>query len=599
MTAAAVKTRDNLAVQKAKAVGLPCVLALPQLAASLEPSPTGERHEPRLLLAIDPLATLRCLALAHAPLHAPRQPLQDLRALAEWLGPRAAMLAFEARAPSDFAPRQVITLWRNSVATAIAARHLAVVRGSIDPEQAYLAGLLHDLSGWWALLHGIETPYDANRTGAEARLAHVPEVFVQRVLALDLDSKALHHQERPEAGIQREARAIAHAAGFRHPTAKGRQARSHDSATLKMVRSEFRRALDELGLATKVATPVAKGAKTALSSPARPHPGLAHALEALSHGRDGTTGNSMRAAVLAAAVHSLDFDRAFWFTVERTGKQAWLRSKLDLIPQPARALEIQCGESWRAAIGTALAGRPVVLRDPASPVLMTLGSRECVIAALNRSFHRPAILVLDRAISGRAIQDGHETSLAKALASTADLLCEIQILRRRHARAVKFSLTDPLTHVYNRGVGIASLEKEIAKARRTSSALTVLMIDLDFFKRLNDQNGHVVGDLALRRTADVLRRTVRRGDVLCRYGGEEFLAVLPGTSLEEASITATRLFTAVQQEGERLCLPLTISIGCAQMKLEAEESAESLLTRAYHALYASKATGRNRFSVDG
>lgn len=586
-----MKAAANPAVPTAGKPGLPAILTLPQLAIALQPTASQERRDPRLLLSVDPLALLRCLALAHAPVHAPSAPLLDVRSVTEWLGPHAVLLAFASGSGSVPEPRPVLALWRNAVATAVAARHLAVVRGGADPEEAWLAGLLHDLCGWWALLHGASTPYDEQRTGLEARLAHVPDSLVTRLLGGDLRATSQARPKASEDVLHFEAQALAHSAGFRHPHAKGAALRGHDAQTVKLVRSEVRRLLTELGIDSKSA--VVKG------KPMASERDLAGAIQALAHGRDGKTGESMRAAVLSAAVHSFDFDRAFWFTTERTAARNWLRSKLDLVPSAMHPILVTNAERDRVAIASALAGRPTVVRDAGSPLLRAIGSEECVVVALNRAFQLPSLLVLDRATSGRAIEDVQDTSAAQALASLGDLLCDNQFVRRRHARAVKFSLTDPLTHVYNRGVGIASLEKEIAKARRTNSPLTVLMIDLDYFKRLNDQNGHVVGDLALRRTADVLRRTVRRGDVLCRYGGEEFLAVLPGTALEDASITATRLFTAVQQEGERLCLPLTISIGCAQMRHEAEESAESLLTRADHALYASKAMGRNRFSVDG
>jgi diguanylate cyclase (GGDEF)-like protein len=94
----------------------------------------------------------------------------------------------------------------------------------------------------------------------------------------------------------------------------------------------------------------------------------------------------------------------------------------------------------------------------------------------------------------------------------------------------------------------------------------------------------------------VLRQTLRRSDTICRYGGEEFLVVLPNTTPDEATVLATRLFTAVQTRGETMGLPVTISIGLTNYR--DGDSVESILQRADHALYASKDYGRNRFSVD-
>jgi diguanylate cyclase (GGDEF)-like protein len=122
------------------------------------------------------------------------------------------------------------------------------------------------------------------------------------------------------------------------------------------------------------------------------------------------------------------------------------------------------------------------------------------------------------------------------------------------------------------------------------------MCDLDHFKRLNDTLGHVRGDAALRSTADVLRHSVRKSDTVCRYGGEEFLVVLPDTTPDEATVLAARMFTAVQARGETLGLPITISIGLTCCR--PGDTLETILMRADHALYASKGHGRNRFSAD-
>jgi len=165
------------------------------------------------------------------------------------------------------------------------------------------------------------------------------------------------------------------------------------------------------------------------------------------------------------------------------------------------------------------------------------------------------------------------------------------------AHLIDVPVSGPLTRLFNRSVGISGLDQKISRAKRTGAPLTLLMLDMDDFKTLNDTRGHVAGDQALRHTADVLRKTLRKSDIVCRYGGEEFLIVLPETSLEEASISATRIFTAVQEVGTILDLPLTISIGLAAVHAH-EDDVESALIRADRALYASKTRGRNRFSVD-
>jgi diguanylate cyclase (GGDEF)-like protein len=176
------------------------------------------------------------------------------------------------------------------------------------------------------------------------------------------------------------------------------------------------------------------------------------------------------------------------------------------------------------------------------------------------------------------------------------LLNENLLLRRRRQRAQKFSLTDSLTRLFNRRMGLVALEQEIARADRMVRPLTVLMCDLDHFKQLNDRYGHLEGDAALRSTADILRQTLRKGDTICRYGGEEFLVVLAGTSAADATVLATRLFTAVEEHGKAVGLPISISIGLTCYY--SGDTIETLLQRADRALYASKGYGRNRFSAD-
>ena len=124
-----------------------------------------------------------------------------------------------------------------------------------------------------------------------------------------------------------------------------------------------------------------------------------------------------------------------------------------------------------------------------------------------------------------------------------------------------------------------------------------LNLDLDDFKALNDKFGHLRGDAALRISANVLRRTLRKQDTVCRYGGEEFMVVLPETSVEQASIIAARIFTQVERTGLEHAMPLTVSIGLTEVD-SVTDTVETILARADHALYASKARGRNRFSVD-
>jgi diguanylate cyclase (GGDEF)-like protein len=174
----------------------------------------------------------------------------------------------------------------------------------------------------------------------------------------------------------------------------------------------------------------------------------------------------------------------------------------------------------------------------------------------------------------------------------------------RHAQVVDelraLSTTDELTRLANRRALGRRLDREIERAERFGHPLAVVAIDIDFFKILNDTAGHPTGDAALRVVAATLVAGVRRIDTVARMGGEEFLALLPETALDEASVVAEKLRERIESEtipggatqpGGRL----TISLGVAARV--PGETAEALLARADEALYAAKRHGRNRVQV--
>lgn len=166
--------------------------------------------------------------------------------------------------------------------------------------------------------------------------------------------------------------------------------------------------------------------------------------------------------------------------------------------------------------------------------------------------------------------------------------------------------TDPLTRVYNRRVFRDWCEKELARSRRQGSIFSLLVMDVDHFKRVNDRFGHSVGDLVLCEVVEQLQDSVRGIDVLGRWGGEEFMALLPGASAEAALLVAER----VRSNVERLRLPevlpemafeglgllLTVSLGVASWR-GGEDGVEAMLERADRALYRAKTEGRNRVLV--
>jgi diguanylate cyclase (GGDEF)-like protein len=142
------------------------------------------------------------------------------------------------------------------------------------------------------------------------------------------------------------------------------------------------------------------------------------------------------------------------------------------------------------------------------------------------------------------------------------------------------------------------MTSEIAFAKRHGSALSLLMMDFDHFKRVNDTHGHQAGDHVLKTVAAVVRRTVRVEDVVARYGGEEFAIIARSTDLSQSMILAERVRSTVEKtriEFEGKVIPMTVSIGVASTSCcVGAVTVEQLVTIADRRLYACKAAGRNR-----
>ena len=162
------------------------------------------------------------------------------------------------------------------------------------------------------------------------------------------------------------------------------------------------------------------------------------------------------------------------------------------------------------------------------------------------------------------------------------------------------AIRDPLTGLFNRRYLDETLPRELHRHQRTGDPLTVAMLDLDHFKRFNDTYGHDAGDTVLRAVGSLLRRSLRAGDLACRYGGEELTVVLPGSSLDDARPRLDALRQAVvslrlpHQEG--ILPPITVSIGMA-LAAAGETDAAALLSRADAALYRAKAQGRDQVVI--
>lgn len=166
--------------------------------------------------------------------------------------------------------------------------------------------------------------------------------------------------------------------------------------------------------------------------------------------------------------------------------------------------------------------------------------------------------------------------------------------RRARDAAIRLSTIDSLTGLYNRTFFFSALDREIARGDRSGRAFCLVMLDLDDLKAVNDRFGHVAGDQVLRGVADVVRGGVRKIDVAARYGGDEFVALLPETDPTGGWVLAEKIRLTVAEQGQAGVEPgPTVSVGVVSYPADGR-SADALLVSADRAMYASKRAGKNR-----
>jgi len=160
-----------------------------------------------------------------------------------------------------------------------------------------------------------------------------------------------------------------------------------------------------------------------------------------------------------------------------------------------------------------------------------------------------------------------------------------------------FAAHDGLTGLFNRRALLLTARRDVAHAARMYQPYALMMVDIDHFKTVNDSHGHLGGDRVLCHVAELLRARLRAQDMVGRYGGEEFLVLLPSTALHDAVVLAETLRSSVEQSPamyEGRAISITLSIGVCGGRPQHAEAADALIRRADQALYAAKAAGRNR-----
>lgn len=162
------------------------------------------------------------------------------------------------------------------------------------------------------------------------------------------------------------------------------------------------------------------------------------------------------------------------------------------------------------------------------------------------------------------------------------------------------SVKDSKTGLYNHNFFVSRTNEELARCRRTRNSFSLIVMDIDLFKKFNDTYGHLAGDEVILHLAEKLRHTIREGDILSRFGGEEFTVLLPDTDRKEAFITAERIrnnIEAMEVPYQDLIMKVTVSIGISTYDWVEKLTEKTMIERADEALYESKNKGRNRTTI--
>lgn len=583
------------------------------------------------LAEIDGVLTGAVMRLARCPLHGAPVGTATLAGTVRRFG--AEILADTVRAvapPSAERDRAAVEAecrrWVHAVAVAAAARWLSNQGEYEAPEEAYLAGLVHvfatpdhpavaaSLADEWRLgprIAAVMTSVhrdapDADPAPGATDDAGSADDATRRLVAVvrlgDLLATTLGYGDRPghdelpgadasTAAAVEEAISLelAHAAALlRLPTTPA---------------SELVRRLAAEEMRRREAPTTGSHAEAALGAVER----LADVQRSLLELRSTDAIADILDRGLRAIHRGLGFDRVMLLETEPE-RAGVLRTRTVLCRTRSDAAMGTTPVEVPAPVGSALERavevHGVFRSDPGDPdagALAALASDAFLATPLRAGGAHMGIVLADHFVR-RAEPDGSDAASLAVATGTLGLVLEAAALQSEGRTLRSLAEKDELTGINNRRNIVEILRREVDRARRYGKPLALALVDVDHFKSWNDVHGHAVGDMVLQSVAQIITSASREIDTYGRYGGEEFLIVLPETSAEHAVVYAERLRTMIESHGAELSQiypvsSLSVSIGVTQLLARGDDT-DQMIHRADAALYAAKNHGRNRVCAE-
>lgn len=273
-------------------------------------------------------------------------------------------------------------------------------------------------------------------------------------------------------------------------------------------------------------------------------------------------------------------------TLDQALKQ--LGYKIWLVDHPRQGLELARNTAF-AAVVTEL--RSVTMNGiEVTKAMAEISARTNVVVITAYSFIKSAVEAMEAGAYAYITKPFNPVEIRIVVQRAVErfLLSTSEVKKDYYAQ---LSIIDELTGVYNHRYFKGFIVMEFTRLMRQTEKLSLLMIDIDDFKKYNDTHGHVLGDELLRKLAQLFKDALRQVDTVCRYGGEEFVVVLPRADKKGAEIVAKRIITLVN-----LYLPVSVSIGIATYPDDSKDHNE-IISKADAALYSAKQAGKNRYGL--